>query len=325
MGLPFRMDLVEWCAEHRHPLLTPFFQFFTFLGEIQGFILIIALVYVAYDKRLATRLAVLTLLTMSLNHILKTLVHNPRPFMGDGSYRTKWLVSEARAADLATEFSTPSGHAMAGGAFYAYAYGATAHRIVRVLCVICLLMIGVSRPYLGVHYVEDVLSGWLLGVLIALLALRSSVRIGKLWDGLALPRQLGLLIAGSAVLWLGTWMLSDWSSGDPPSAFISYAGLLTGIVIGHDLEQRFVDFDPKGGGTARTLFRYLLCVGLVLGTLEALDVAFDALAPDASPSGQALRYARYTAAGLAGIFGAPLLFVRLGLASAARDLTQPLR
>ena len=76
--LPFRLDLVQFLVEHRNPYLTLFFQSFTFLGSLEGYILVIALVYAAYDKKLAVRLAVVTLLTMSVNHILKTLIRNPR-------------------------------------------------------------------------------------------------------------------------------------------------------------------------------------------------------------------------------------------------------
>ena len=34
IGLPFRMDLIEWLAAHRYPVLTELLQAFTFLGEM---------------------------------------------------------------------------------------------------------------------------------------------------------------------------------------------------------------------------------------------------------------------------------------------------
>ena len=84
--LPFREDLVQYLADHRLPGVTPVLQAFTDLGELQGYILLIALVFVAYDKRLAIRLAVLTLVAMSFNHIIKTLIANPRPFIKTRTY-----------------------------------------------------------------------------------------------------------------------------------------------------------------------------------------------------------------------------------------------
>jgi membrane-associated phospholipid phosphatase len=62
------------------------------------------------------------------------------------------------------EFSTPSGHATAAAAFYTYLYGKVCSRAVRIVAVAAILIIGISRPYLGVHYFEDVFLGWALGV-----------------------------------------------------------------------------------------------------------------------------------------------------------------
>ena len=58
--------------------MTWLFQFFTFLGEIEGYVLVISLIFVAYDKKLAFRLSVMALVAMSLNFLLKTVIANPR-------------------------------------------------------------------------------------------------------------------------------------------------------------------------------------------------------------------------------------------------------
>jgi membrane-associated phospholipid phosphatase len=307
------MDWIRFLADHRHGLLTPIFQLFTFLGEIEGYVLLIALVYVAYDKRLAFRLSVLTLVAMSLNHFLKTLIANPRPFVSEGSYAEKWAVSPEKGADLATEYSTPSGHGMAGGAFYVYLYGSVRRRSVRVAAVLLLLATGLSRPYLGVHYLEDVLLGWLLGGALALASLRYAPRIGSLWNRRSHAQQVTIAVGASCSLWLFTRVLAGWSAEGEPTAFVSYLGFLTGIVVAYPLEEKHVRFDPTSSGAALKMLRYLVSVALVLGTLLALDALFAAIRDDASPLGDLLRYVRYASTGLVAMFVAPLLFVRLGL------------
>lgn len=311
--LPFSLGLVRFLADHRHSLLTPLFQLFTFLGEIEGYVLLIALIYVAYDKRLAFRLAVLTLVAMSLNHFLKTLIRNPRPFVADGSYAERWAVSPAKAADLATEFSTPSGHGMAGGAFYVYLYDSVRKRWVRIACVLLLLLTGLSRPYLGMHYLEDVVLGWLLGGALALGAIRYAEGIGRLWGRLSHRGQIAITVVGSAALWLLTRALAGWSAEGQPTAFVSYAGFLTGIVIAYPLEEERVGFDPRSSTFPRKALRYVLSVSMVLGTLLLLDEAFAALAPDASPLGDLLRFLRYALTGIVAMLVAPFLFVKLRL------------
>jgi hypothetical protein len=61
----------------------------------------------------------------------------------------------------------------------------------------------------------------------------------------------------------------------------------------------------------------VLGVAIVIGTLVALDELFAVISDDNSLLGYLLRYLRYTAAGFAGIYLAPLLFVKVGLAERA--------
>jgi membrane-associated phospholipid phosphatase len=312
--LPFSLDLIRQLAENRGDWLTRVFLFFTYLGDVEGYVLLISVIYVTYDKGLAFRLSVLTLVTMSINHLLKTVIMNPRPFISEGTYAQKWAVSPARAAELATEYSTPSGHAMGGASFYAYLYASVKRRSVRIACVALLLLTGLSRPYLGVHYLEDVLGGWVLGIAIVLFSIRYADRIGSLWSRLSYRGQIGSVVAASVLLWLATRALSGWDTAGLPLAFLGYAGFLTGIVIAFPLEAQKVGFDPRSASAPRKILRCALSVGLILGTLILLDGAFAAISADTSVWGHLLRYLRYAAAGIAGVFLGPLLFVKLGLA-----------
>jgi membrane-associated phospholipid phosphatase len=236
--LPFNIDLIRVLAEHRNGFLTQVSLFFTNLGEIEGYVFLISLLYVTYDKKLAIRLAVLTLLAMSLNHILKTLIMNPRPFISQGDFMDRWAVSAAKARELATEYSTPSGHAMAGATFYSYLYANVKSRTARIGFVMLILLTGLSRPYLGVHYLEDVLIGWVVGLAIALFAIRYADRISTLWGRFSYGKQVAIVTSSGLILWLATRELSAWTAAGQPYTFLSYMGLLTGIVVAQPLETR---------------------------------------------------------------------------------------
>jgi membrane-associated phospholipid phosphatase len=312
--LPFNLALIQFLAGARSEFLTHFFLFFTFLGEVEGYVLLISLIYVTYDKKLAFRLSVLTLITMSLNHLLKTLIMNPRPFISEGSYSEKWAVSAEKALELATEYSTPSGHAMAGSSFYSYLYASVKNRYARTIFITLLLLTGLSRPYLGVHYLEDVLIGWVLGISIALLSIRYAENIGNLWNRFSYRQQIIIVAASSLTLWITTRALSDWNTDGQPLAFVSYTGFLTGIVVAYPVERKKVNFDPRSSTVFRRVLRYALSVGMVIATLLLLDEGFGAVSGDSSLFGYFLRYIRYTIAGIVGMLLGPLLFVRLGLA-----------
>ncbi|RJP74049.1 MAG: phosphatase PAP2 family protein [Candidatus Abyssobacteria bacterium SURF_17] len=312
--LPFSLALIRFLADNRIDLLTILFQFFTFLGETEGYILVIALIYVMYDKKLAFRLSVLTLFMMSLNHFLKMLIRNPRPFISEGTYAEKWAVSAEKAQELATEYSTPSGHAMAGSAFYSYLYASAKNRYVRIIAILLLLLTGLSRPYLGVHYLEDVLIGWAIGITVTLIIIKYAENIHTVWSTCSYRQQVTIVVISSVMLWLITRVLTDWSIDGQPLAFVGYAGFLTGIVVAYPLETQKVNFDPRSSPALFKILRYVLSVGMVIGTLLLLDKAFTLISTDYSLLGYALRYIRYTIAGIVAMFLAPVLFVRLGLA-----------
>lgn len=95
----------------------------------------------------------------------------------------KKYISRDRPADVAyyTEknFSFPSGHATTSMALYGFcAYllyrlskSALARKLILAVAGLLILSVGFSRIYLGVHYLSDVLAGFLLGLLWVLLGL----------------------------------------------------------------------------------------------------------------------------------------------------------
>ena len=243
--LPFNLSLVQYFVDHRNVCLTRLFLGASFVGSADGYVLIAILLYVLWDKQLAIRLSVLVLLTMSLNDILKILIRNPRPFIREGTYLKKWAVSATSAKGLAAEYSTPSGHAMGSSAFYAYLYAFIKTRWVRVAAVLTIVLIGVSRPYLGVHYVEDVLLGWAFGLSIALVAAKYTGWLSSAWNKLSYGQQIAVTAAACLALFLLSMLINGWRIDAQPLALLGFAGFLTGIVIARPLELRKVNFDPR--------------------------------------------------------------------------------
>jgi membrane-associated phospholipid phosphatase len=319
MEIHFNMTVMNWLADHRLPWLTALMQAASALGEVQGYILVSTLIYVAFDKTLAVRLSLLVTLTMSLNHVLKIIIKNPRPFITEGNYLGKWAVPPDYARDLAFEYSTPSGHAMAGASFYSFLFGAVRNRYVRIGSVLAVLLIGLSRPYLGVHYLEDILLGWAIGLGVGLFALRYGGRIGNAWNAIPYGRRIAIAVAASILLWGATIAINGWQIDSQPRAFLGYAGTVVGIVIGRPLELRLVDFDPKSASVLFKVLRFLLTVALALLALEGLGKLFAAMVENYSAAGYMLQFFRYGTVSVVIVLVAPLIFTRLGLAQTFQE------
>lgn len=139
----------------RSDALTPIMEAFSALGTVPV-LLVILLVIVAFapGRRPGWCCVINVALAAVLNVILKLLVQRPRP----EGFR---LVAE-------TGFSFPSGHSMVAMAtfgliiWFVWRYETdTRMRLLLTLAFgFVILMIGISRVYLGVHYASDVIGGF---------------------------------------------------------------------------------------------------------------------------------------------------------------------
>ena len=139
------------------PTLTKFFKYVTWFGSAIG-ILIFTAVFLVLLKDNRYKIAMLLNLIGSvlLNQGLKFFFMRERP-------KDIFLVEE-------TGFSFPSGHSSVALAFYGFLIYLVWTRFqnikLKITLIVILLsliiLIGISRIYLGVHYFSDVLGGYLI-------------------------------------------------------------------------------------------------------------------------------------------------------------------
>lgn len=139
----------------RRPWITSIMEGFSSLSSpivIGGMFLMV--VAFAPGRRPGVCAAVNMVCVVLINQVLKYIVQRPRP---DG-FR---LISEVG-------YSFPSGHSMVSMAFYGLCawmvWKYERDRILRWVCClsfgIIVVVVGMSRVYLGVHYASDVLAGF---------------------------------------------------------------------------------------------------------------------------------------------------------------------
>lgn len=168
-----RMDAAAYSLVVMHmraAWLTPIMQSISDLAYPVVLVVMLLVIEVfAPGRRPGLCAAVNLVLATLLNLLLKTLIQRPRP----EGYR---LVAESG-------FSFPSGHSMVAMAFYGlliwmvwrYEKDALVRRLGVIGFGLVIVLVGLSRIYLGVHYASDVLAGFCasiawLGVYTKLLA-----------------------------------------------------------------------------------------------------------------------------------------------------------
>ena len=156
------LPLLNFVRQAVQPGLTPVVIALTQFGSGK----VIALLTVAVAALLLWRRYWLDTLWLAINVAL---------IAGVGNYLIKFLFLRARPGieHLVTEthYSFPSGHAMGSLLFYGTLIVLLPRFIPQQqICRVCqgllglfILMIGLSRLYLGVHYPSDILGGFLLG------------------------------------------------------------------------------------------------------------------------------------------------------------------
>ena len=139
--------------------ITPYMKIITNFGGATCLITItILLLILIKNKKIGLITLTNLVLIKILNQMLKIVLKRPRPT----EFR---IINE-------TGYSFPSGHSMISMAFYGLLiyliYKKIKNKYLKATLIIILLLlilaIGISRIYLGVHYVSDVIGGFLISI-----------------------------------------------------------------------------------------------------------------------------------------------------------------
>lgn len=244
---------LQFLESFRTDFLIKLFECITMLGEETILILLIAVMYYAFDKRLALRIGYITITSMCVNGVVKNIVKRPRPFASGA-------VNPARA-HTATGYSFPSGHTQTiatwSTAFAMYFKKAW----VRVPAGIGIVAVAFSRLFLGVHYPSDVIVGAALGIGIAI---GLSVVYEKTTDTRRLYGITALLMLPFAVFFV-VW-------ADPLyDDFFKLYGMLAGLYLANGLEEKYAPITYDAAVWKKVL-RIVLGIGVVLAVKEGFKV-----------------------------------------------------
>ena len=162
------MEFLYFLESIRCPALDAVFRFITELGGETVYMALAIAVYWCVSKGLGFYILTTGFVGTIANQFMKLCFRIPRPWVLDPDFT---IVESARAG--ATGYSFPSGHTQ--NAFSSFGcLGMWTKRGWRVLCFAIVVLIGLSRMYLGVHTPLDVGVAFAMGLVLILVLYRCS-------------------------------------------------------------------------------------------------------------------------------------------------------
>lgn len=319
-------SLGEWLKD---PMLL-----ISLLGQEDFYMLVMPIFYWSIDAALGFRLGAMLLLSNWTNSIFKLAFHSSRPY---------WFDPQVKGLAAESSFGIPSGHAQNAASLWGLLATAARKTWVKTALIVLIFLIGLSRLFLGVHYISDVLFGWLVGSLLLWAYLKAERPIAAYLQKQSLTRLLLIALATSIIIAvtviLSTAALGDWQTPQEwiqnaalsqPDAEIdpvnmdgafTIAGTWFGLMAGVAWLYRRQGFYDASGTPSQRLLRYAIGVVGIFFLWFVLGRFFPR---NADVLSFALRYLRYTLVGVWISALAPLLFQRLGLTVAPQKRIPPL-
>jgi membrane-associated phospholipid phosphatase len=297
-------------------LITNVVSEFVFFGAVMFLFWVI-------NERKAFRLGMLILMAAWLNSLAKAAFQQPRPFH----------LESALGMVYESNYGFPSGHAQFIMSFtipLAYWFcsywrrrtslqarsGGLAVRItVWIVSVLLILLVSFSRLYLGLHFPQDILGGWILGGLTLAVyfvvekrfsteaVIANHPAANRLRALAAKPRF--RLIAAAVITVLMNALVPNHSS----------SAMFFGFAAGYMLMRSYFPFHPGLSGGPRPAERFIQnALRLAIGFTGAavLYIGLKKIFPGAASSHYSLfRFIRYALLGFWVSGGAPWVFLRL--------------
>ena len=163
----WEISLMQALQAHMGSVGRALAGFFTMFGEEMLLIVVLGFLYWCYDKKFGKLVGINLLAAIVLNPLIKNIFLRRRPYFDTPEIQClKPVDAGADIYDIPAQgYSFPSGHSMGAAATYGSiaAYKNRKTKLMTWGMLVIVLLVGISRFCLGVHYPTDVLVGWILG------------------------------------------------------------------------------------------------------------------------------------------------------------------
>ncbi|MDF9615563.1 phosphatase PAP2 family protein [Bacillus cereus] len=273
------MLLLEWMTSFEGSVLTTFFKLVSSLANETLYLVIISFLYWCVSKRKAFHMIVMLCFSGYIGIMVKEFMKIPRPYTYDGI--------EALYEKSAAGYSFPSTHVQLSTTFWGSFMILCKKRIVWIIGIIFIILVAISRLYLRVHWLSDIIGAVLFSVIVVYLY--TKVTMGLSDRKFILLQR--IILAVSLIMYVMTSQVDN----------LKLLGVLTGSTIGIMLEKHFININESNDFKMQV-------VKTVLGLSIILIMQFilKKVIPD-------MYYLRYAVTGITITFLCPFMFHMLRL------------
>lgn len=264
------MELLYWFESIRNPIMDGFLSLVTHLGEETFFMVGALFVFWCVDKRKGYYLLSVGFTGVLINQWLKIACRVPRPWVKDPDFT---IVESARME--ASGYSFPSGHTQTAVGFFGGIARFTGQLWLRIVCIVILLLVSISRMYLGVHTPADVGVSFVVAAILVFVLY--PLMESTLWFPNRMYLILGVLLAFS-LAFVGFVEFYPFPADIDPDNFASavknaysMAGGVGGMLVVSIFDDKLLQFPNRAPwwGQAVKLAAGLALVVLVKSLLKA--------------------------------------------------------
>lgn len=289
-------------------VIQAIFKAISYLGEAIVLIVVIAIFYIIYDKKFAKNLALSLLCSTYVNEMGKNIFQDPRPLTN--------IDSEAEYGYVEPDYGFPSGHtqmAVTVWGYIGYEFKEKPKKlIVPIITSILIFLIAISRVIIGVHDLQDIIGGYVIGICVLLLFVYLEPFLTPKFNSLTLSiRILIVVIVSLSLFTLGTLLFPTAGLGlldnvplyPDKGSFAVVGGALLGIGVGYLLENEYIHYDPSKLKKSQKIINLIIGILILLVSYYGLSMVI---------SGNVLfRFIRYASVAFILTFFLPLLFTKI--------------
>lgn len=273
------MLLLEWMTSFEGSVLTTFFKLVSSLANETLYLIVISISYWCISKRKAFHMIVMLCFSGYIGIMVKEFMKIPRPYTYDGI--------EALYEKSAAGYSFPSTHVQLSTTFWGSFMILCKKRIVWIIGIIFIILVAISRLYLRVHWLSDIIGAVLFSVIIVYLYTKVTMELSDR-KFILLQR---IILAVSLIMYVMTSQVDN----------LKLLGVLTGSTIGIMLENHFINMNESDDFKMQVV-KTVLGLSIML----IMQYILKKVIPD-------MYYLRYAVTGITITFLCPFIFHMLRL------------